>query len=256
MAEHVNTQGEAQIIDIARLRQGCARCSLQQLCLPAGFSASDLNRFDELVKHRRPLARGEFLFRMGAPLSSLHVARDGAFKTLALSEEGDLQVIGFHLPGELIGLDAMGTGFHRCDAVALVPASVCEVPFNELGRIAAQVPELQRQLLRFMGERMNRDQQHVEMMGRRHASERLAMFLHSVSERFRELGKPADEFSLPMSRDDNASYLGMVIETVSRTFSKLQNDGMISVRGRQLRILDHTRLSQIVHEPEQQRARL
>src|SRR3546814_7331684 len=89
--------------------------------------------------------------------------------------EGDLQVIGFHLPGELIGLDALGTGIHRCDAVALAPASVCEVPFNELGHIAAQVPSLQRQLLRVMGQRMDRNQVHVEMMGRRHASERLAM---------------------------------------------------------------------------------
>src|SRR3546814_4944185 len=106
-----------------------------------------------------------------------------------------------------------------------------------------------------MGQRMDRNQVHVEMMGRRHASERLAMFLHSVSERFRELGKSADEFSLPMSREDIASYLGMVIETVSRTFSRFQDDGIISVRGRQLRILDHKRLSQLVHEPEERRAR-
>jgi CRP/FNR family transcriptional regulator len=246
---------ENQVIDIARLRRGCASCSLQQLCLPAGIGITDLDRLDDLVRRRRPLTRGDFLFRAGAPLASLYVARDGAFKTMALSEEGDLQVIGFHLPGELIGLDALGTGIHRCDAVALAPASVCEVPFNELGLIAAQVPGLQRQLLRVMGQRMDRNQKHVEMMGRRHASERLAMFLHSLSERFRELGKSADEFSLPMSREDIASYLGMVIETVSRTFSKFQDDGIISVRGRQLRILDHKRLSQMVHEPEERRAR-
>lgn len=246
---------DAQVIDISRLRRGCANCSLQQLCLPAGISLADLDRLDELVRRRRPLARGDFLFRAGAPLAALYVARDGAFKTLALSEEGDLQVIGFHLPGELIGLDALGTGTHRCDAVALAPASVCEVPFNELGQIAAQVPGLQRQLLRVMGQRMDRNQVHVEMMGRRHASERMAMFLHSLSERFCELGKPAHEFSLPMSREDIASYLGLVIETVSRTFSRLQDDGIISVRGRKLQILDPQRLSQLVHVPEDRRAR-
>jgi len=251
----MSAETNAQVIDIAKLRRGCASCSLQQLCLPAGIGIADLERLDELVRRRRPLARGEVLFRIGAPLGSLYVARDGAFKTMALSEDGALQVIGFHLPGELIGLDALGSGRHRCDAQALSPASVCEVPFAELGKIAMQVPGLQQQLLRVMGQRMDRNQDHVEMMGRRHASERLALFLHSLAERVDVLSRSRSEFTLPMSREDIASYLGMVIETVSRTFTKLQDDGIISIRGRQLRILDYTRLSQLVHEPEERRAR-
>lgn len=244
-----------QVIDIARLRRGCANCSLQQLCLPAGIGVADLDRLDDVVRRRRPLARGDFLFRTGAPLGSLYVARDGAFKTMALNEDGNMQVIGFHLPGELIGLDALGSGRHRCDAEALAPASVCEVPYVELGKIAAQVPGLQHQLLRVIGQGMDRDQDHLEMMGRRHANERLALFLHGLAERFHVLGRSRSEFSLPMSREDIASYLGMVIETVSRTFTKLQDDGIIAIHGRQLRILDHTRLVQLVHEPEERRAR-
>lgn len=246
---------DAAVIDLGRLRRSCAQCSLQQLCLPAGIGVRELERLDQLVKRRRPLERGDLLFRSGAPLGSLFVARDGAFKTSALAEDGSLQIIGFHFPGELIGLDALGSGEHRCDAEALIPATVCEIPFNDLGRIAAELPTLQRQLLKVIGLAVARDQDHLEMMGRRHADERVALFLHGLSERLQALGRPHLEFMLPMSREDIASYLGMVIETVSRTFSRLQDEGLINVRGRQLKILDDKRLNQLAHAPEEARLR-
>lgn len=245
----------ACVIDLAKLRKSCAQCSLQQLCLAAGIDANDLDRLDQLVRKRRPLARGETLFRTGSQLQALYVAREGAFKTTALAEDGSVQVIGFHLPGELMGLDALGGGRHRCEAEALEPAQVCEVPFSDLGRVAAEIPSLQQQLLRVIGQSMGRDQDHLEMMGRRHANERVALFLHSLSERLRALGRDPQSFTLPMSREDIASYLGMVIETVSRTFGRLQDDGIVHVRGRKLKILDFQRLEQLVHDPEERRAR-
>ena len=141
-------------IDLAQIRRGCAHCSLRQLCLPAGISPQELQQLDDIVRRRRPLAPGERLFRPGDPLSAVYVARDGAFKTVALSEEGEEQVLGFHLPGELIGLDALGAGAHRCEAVALTTANVCEVPFEQLAGVAAQLPSLQQQLLRVIGQSM------------------------------------------------------------------------------------------------------
>lgn len=246
---------DAAVIDLDRLRHSCAHCSLHLLCLPASMSAEDLAHLDKVVQRRRPMDRGSSLFRIGDPMASLYVARDGAFKTCALSEDGNLQVIGFHLPGEMIGLDALGSGEHRCDAEALGPATVCEIPFRELSAVAAELPSLQRQLLRIIGGSIGRNQDHVEMMGRRHANERLALFLYSLSDRFRARGQSGHEFTLPMSREDIASYLGMVIETVSRTFSKLQDDGVITVRGRQLRIVNVERLKKLAHEPEALRMR-
>lgn len=246
---------DATVIDLDRLRHSCGQCSLHQLCLPYSMGVEDLMRLDQVVQRRRPMERGGALFRNGDPMSSLYVARDGAFKTCALSEDGNLQVIGFHLAGELIGLDALGSGRHRCDAEALTPATVCDIPYQELSRVAGELPALQRQLLRVIGRSIGRDQDHVEMMGRRHASERLALFLYSLSERYRMLGQHGHEFTLPMSREDIASYLGMVIETVSRTFSRLQGDGIIVVRGRLLRIVDSNRLNQLAHEPEALRLR-
>jgi len=124
------------VLDLARLRKSCGQCSLQQLCLPAGIAGEDLERLDALVKRRRPLERGDRLFRNGSELSALFVAREGSFKTVAMNEDGDEQIIGFHLPGELIGLDALGTGYHRCEAEALEGAEVCEIPMAELEHVA------------------------------------------------------------------------------------------------------------------------
>ncbi|WP_374474124.1 helix-turn-helix domain-containing protein [Arenimonas sp.] len=239
----------ADVLDLERLRHSCAQCSLHVLCLPAGIGSSDLQQLDEIVRARRPLARGDTLFRAGQPLGSLYVAREGAFKTVAIDSEGEQQVVGFHLPGELMGLDAMGQGRHACEAEALTQATVCEIPLSQLESICRQIPGLQHQLLRIIGQGINRDQSHLEMLGRKQAHERVALFLHGLSERYKLLGLPGEMFTLPMSREDIASYLGLVIETVSRTLTKLQDDGIIAVRGRQLKILDRERLDALVHAP-------
>lgn len=243
----------AEVLDIGSLRKNCAQCSLRQLCLPAGIAAQDVERLDRLVRRRRPLARGEYLYRSGSPMAALFVSREGTFKTVALGEDGDEQVIGFHLPGELIGLDGMGEGVHRCESVALEDASVCEVPMADITRVAAEIPSLQAQLFRVMGRSMGRDQDHLEMLGRRHAGQRMALFLHSISERLESLGHSSEVIRLPMSREDLASFLGLVIETVSRTLSKMQEEGVIKVQGRKLRVLDRERLDRMVHEPEERR---
>lgn len=234
-------------LDLARLRRSCAACSLQNLCLPAGVDARDLGRLEAVVLPRRPLAKGESLFRAGDPLRAVYVASEGAFKTVVVNEAGEEHVLGFHLPGELFGLDAVGSGRHRCEAVALEAASVCDLPFANLAEVAAQLPSLQRQLLRVMGQSADRDHDHVDVLSRRQASERIAVFLHSLSERYQRIGRNATEFRLPMTRDEIARYLGLVLETVSRGFGRLQDDGLIEVRGRRVRLCDPAALQAIAH---------
>lgn len=237
----------SHVIDLESLRRSCSQCSLRTLCLPAGIGLDDVQRLDDLVRKRRTVPRGERLFHGGSALGSLFVAREGSFKTAVSTEDGQQQVIGFHLPGELIGLDALGDGRHRCDAIALETANVCEVPMSELQHVADQVPGLQRQLLRVIGRSMGRDQDHLEMMTRRQATDRVALFLHSLSERYTALGHSSTTFSLPMTREDIGSYLGLVIETVSRSFTKLQEEGVIEVRGRKVRLLTPERIAEQVH---------
>jgi CRP/FNR family transcriptional regulator len=238
------------VLDLADLRRGCAHCSLQQLCLPAGIGPSELRKLDDIVRRRRPVERGECLFRAGDAMHAVYVARDGAFKTVTISEEGEEQVVGFHLAGELIGLDALGAGHHRCDAVALTTANVCEVPFDQLASVASQIPLLQQQLLKVIGQSVGRDQDHVGMLVRRQAGERIALFLHGLSERFRNIGQSPTRFKLPMSREDVARFLGLALETVSRGFSKLQDDGVIEVVGRQVQILNADELNRLAHSAE------
>lgn len=238
------------MLDLTQLRQSCGHCSLQQLCLPAGISSQDLQRLDEIVRKRRPIARGERLFRLGEALTSVYVARDGAFKTVSVDEEGEEQIIGFHLAGELIGLDALGAGTHRCEAVALETANVCDVPFEQLATVAAQLPSLQQQLLRVIGQSVGRDQDHMGMLVRRQANERIALFLHGLGERYRHIGQSATSFRLPMSREDIAKFLGLAFETVSRGFTRLQDDGVIAVSGRRVEIVNKAELNRLAHSSE------
>jgi len=242
--------GTAEVISIRELRRSCASCSLQQLCLPASASPDEMARIDRVIRSRRPLQRGESLYRQGDTARSLFVSRDGAFKTVSLDASGSEQIIGLHLPGELIGLDGIGSGQYRCDAEALQPASVCELPITRLEELLPELPALQRQLLRVMGRSHNQDQSHLELLGRRQADDRMLLFLHSLRERYRVLGRDPDRIALPMSREDIASYLGVVLETVSRSLGRLQDEGLIKVRGRQLQILDPTQLAQRVHGEE------
>jgi CRP/FNR family transcriptional regulator len=235
-------------LDLARIRHSCAHCSLQQLCLPAGIGADDLSRLDGIVRRRRPVEQGERLFRIGDALGSVFVARDGAFKTVAVTEDGEEQVLGFHLPGDLIGLDALGAGFHRVEAIALTTANVCDVPFEELINVAAHLPSLQQQLLKVIGHSVDRDHDHKDILVRRQANERIALFLHGLGERYRTIGLSATAFKLPMSREDIARYLGLALETVSRGFTRLQDDDVIAVQGRHVEIVDDRELRRLVHD--------
>jgi len=149
----------------------------------------------------------------------------------------------------------LGAGTHRCEAVALTTANVCEVPFDQLATIAAQLPSLQHQLLRVIGQSVGRDQDHLGMLVRRQAGERIALFLHGLSERYRNIGQSATQFKLPMSREDIAHYLGLALETVSRGFTRLQEDGVIDLAGRRIDIRNPAELDRLAHSAEHEEPR-
>ena len=238
---------EPQVLDLIQLRRGCTYCSVRQLCLPGGIGADELLHLDRVVQRKRQVARGERLFRQGEPMHSLFVAREGAFKSVGLTEEGEEQILGFHIAGELIGLDRLGSGEHRCEAVALTAATVCELPYDQLGEVASELPGLQQQLLRIIGQSLGRDQDHLAMLVKRQANERIALFLHSLDERLQTIGQPAHRMTLPMSREDIAGYLGLALETGSRGFTRLQEDGVIAVTGRRVEILEPDALRRVAH---------
>jgi CRP/FNR family transcriptional regulator, anaerobic regulatory protein len=236
------------VVDLARLRRTCSACGLHQLCLPAAIGADDLHRLDEILQARRPLDRGQPIFRVDHAFTSLYVVRSGSFKTYTTNEQGDSQVLGFHLPGEILGFDAVSTDRHQCTAEALERSTVCEVPYIKLAQVAAQVPDLQRQLMRVISREVQRDHEHLVMMGRRHAQERLAIFLKSLSDRYRRLQRDPAVLTLGMSRYELANYLGLVVETVSRLFTRLQQIGVLEVHRKTVRIVDFDKLETLTGE--------
>ncbi len=223
----------------------CNNCSLQQLCLPLGVNRQDLQQLDDIIKRRRPVPRGQHVFMTGDRFGSLFAIRSGSIKTYLMTEGGSEQITGFYLPGELVGLDAIGGGIHPCSARALETSGLCEIPFDLLETVVDKVPGLARQLMRIMSREIQSDEHLLALLGKRSAEERLASFLLNLSARFQERGFSHQEFVLSMSRIDIGNYLGLAVETISRLFTRFQSQGFVSVDHKRIQLLDVVALKQL-----------
>ncbi len=227
-------------------KAACSNCNLRELCLPVGMSNEQLARLDELVAQRHAVPRGEPLFRAGDVFHSLFAVRAGFFKTCVASEDGREQVTGFQMAGELLGLDGIGTERHTCDAVALEDSQVCVIPFQDLEILTRELTDLQHQFHKIMSREIVRDHGVMLLLGSMRAEERLAAFLLNLTQRLHTRGFSASSLVLRMTREEIGSYLGLKLETVSRAFSKFQDDGVLEVKQRQITVLDAVRLQQLV----------
>lgn len=225
-----------------RLRKHCSNCSLAELCLPMGLDKTDVERLDTVVTPEGPLQEGDHLYRKGDNFRALYAVRSGYLKTYIIDEGGREQVLGFHLPGELVGLDAIYPDRHQCSAVALDTATVCKMPYEQLSELAAKIPSLQKQMFCLLSKDINTG--HV-LSGDHTAEERLAAFLVDLSARLKLRGYSATHFILAMPRRDIANYLRLATETVSRVFKRFQQDKLIAVDRRDIRLLDIDRLNEL-----------
>jgi CRP/FNR family transcriptional regulator len=211
-----------------------------------GLSAEDVDRLDIIVKHTRPLHRGDHLFRAGDKFESLYVVKTGSVKSYTASEDGGEQVLGFHLSGELLGLSAIESEEHRCSAKVLETSAVCEIPFARLEELSATIPSLQHQMYRLLSKEIGDDSEMLTLLGKKNAEERLAAFLMSLSRRYQKRGFSATDFYLSMSRHEIGNYLGLAVETVSRLFTRFQEDGLLKVERKHIELLDLDRLANTV----------
>ncbi len=234
-------------IRLEPFKVACSSCNLRELCLPVGMSNDQLERLDHMVATRRSVPRGEMLFRAGDDFQSLYAVRTGFFKTCVSSEDGRDQVTGFQMAGELLGLDGIGTEKHTCDAVALEDSQVCVIPFMDLENLSREFSDLQRQFHKIMSREIVRDHGVMLLLGSMRAEERLAAFLLNLTQRLRTRGFSAHSLILRMTREEIGSYLGLKLETVSRTFSKFVDDGLVEVKQRHVRILNSEGLQHIVN---------
>ena len=225
----------------------CSSCNLRELCLPVGLSGPELERLDALVATRRSVGRGQALFRAGDEFQSLYAVRTGFFKTSVSAEDGRDQVTGFQMAGELIGLDGISHDRHACDAIALEDSQVCVIPYGQLETLSREFTELQHQFHRVMSREIVRDHGVMLLLGSMRAEERLAAFLLNLTQRLKARGFSGTSLILRMTREEIGSYLGLKLETVSRTFSKFQDDGLLEVKQRQIRVVDDAGLRQLVN---------
>jgi CRP/FNR family transcriptional regulator len=238
------------VIPVERLRVACSNCNLRELCLPMGMSRGEIEQLDSLVAMRRRVARGESLFRSGDEFTSLYAVRLGFLKSVVLSAEGREQVTGFHMAGELVGMDGIGSGKHACSTIALEDTEVCSIPYQRIEEVAANVPALRGHFHRVMSREIVREHGVMLLLGSMSAEERLAAFLLNLSQRFEARGYARNEFVLRMTRAEIGSFVGLKLETVSRLLSRFAHDGLLEVNQKHVRIVDPAGLKTIVSGQE------
>ncbi len=231
------------------IKVACSDCNLRELCMPVGLSTSDMEQLDGLVATRRKIKRGAPLFSNGDRFTALYAIRTGFFKTGIATEDGRDQVTGFQMAGEIVGLDGIVSDRHMCDAIALEDAEVCVMPYDRIEELSRLVPALQSHVHKIMSREIVREHGVMLLLGSMRAEERLAAFLLNLVQRLHARGFSKSELVLRMTREEIGSYLGLKLETVSRTFSKFAEEGIVEVKQRHVRILDTQALRNIVNAP-------
>jgi CRP/FNR family transcriptional regulator, anaerobic regulatory protein len=233
--------------DVSRIQALCSTCKLRDLCLSDGLDAEAMRQIDAMVTTRLSLRKGTTLFRAGTRFTSLYAIRSGSCKTVVLSADGQSQVAGYHMAGDIIGSDGIGTGAHGCEAVMLEDTEVCALPFQQIEDLSRRDSRVQRNMHRLLSREITRERNVMMLLGSMRAEQRLASFLLDLSARYQERGYSSREFVLRMTREEIGSYLGLKLETVSRLFSRFQREGLIQVQGRVVKLLDQPMLKEILN---------
>jgi CRP/FNR family transcriptional regulator, anaerobic regulatory protein len=244
---------QLQVISLESVRTACQGCTLANRCLPFGLAAEEVMRLDELVKPVHLLHRGDYLFRNGEHFRALYIVKTGSVKQFVPSTEGSEQVVGFHLPGDLIGLEGVDQQRYDGAAVVLETAAICEIPFAALAELATTAPPLQHQLYRLFSKVVARERDMLRLLGKKNAEERLAIFLVNLSRRLQRRGLSPSDFYLSMSRHEIGSYLGLAVETISRLLMRFQEDRLLRVERKHIELLNLPALETLGYHAEPSR---
>jgi CRP/FNR family transcriptional regulator len=213
----------------------CRACDLNEICRLTGLIAFEGGRSRHSTGALRAIRAGSPVFRSGAPAHALYAVRQGMIKTTRVTADGDERIVGFHAPGEVLGLEAFSMGAYACDAIALEPSVCCEVPLP-LGEETCYVRELSTAVVRLLSQaaapKLN--------LTRGSARQRVTNFLVDLAERLEKRGFDAQQLRLSMSRQEIANLLDTRIETVSRTLQQMNRERAIQVRGSNVSLLNLT----------------
>ena len=221
----------------------CIECGLHKICFPPSFDIGALEQLGRVITAQKALNKGESVYRQGDFANAIYAVQSGALKTVMTQANGSSQVTGFYLPGEVIGLDNLAQSHCASSAVATERTSLCELPVDAMSKLSQQLPELQSHLFQIMSTEMRSDYQRMHMLSNTSAETRVVSFLLSWSARQARRRLSQDALRLTMTREDLANYLGQALETLSRTLHKLQDDGLLTVSGRQITLHDLPKLN-------------
>ncbi len=216
----------------------CGDCRLNAICLPISLHVEDIDKLDQIIQRGRPLQKGEYLYRSNDQFTSVFAVRSGTIKAVNITNDGEEQVTGFYLPGEILGMDGIAQNHYTNSAIALETSAICEIPFSRLEELSLRLPSLQRHFFQLMSKEITADQQLITLLSKNSADERIAALLLSISARNQNRHLSATSFRLPMSRSDIGNYLGLTIETVSRVLSRFQKKELLAVDKKEINILD------------------
>lgn len=211
----------------------CARCALVRACGVAGNGSVAFADVQQLVEDVGPFRGNQFVFRAGEPFRSLFAVKSGMVKTVQTDAEGRAQVLGFYLPGEVLGLEAVDPGVYPVDGVALESTRLCRLPFDAVSHVAQREPEVQQHLFRLFSRAIGQHEGRSWDVG---ADQRLAAFLLDLSTRFAQRGLAPEHFRLAMPRGDIANFLHLAPETVSRVLARFREQGMVDISGRDVHL--------------------
>lgn len=230
------------LLDLETLKTRCANCNLRELCLPVGLIQKDMERLDQIIRKRKRVEKGDLLYRQGSPFTRLYAVRLGHFKTYQVTRNGQQHITGFQMAGEILGLDAISSGTHQCDAKALEDSEVCEILYSELEQLFVEIPALLHQFHRLMSQEITRDQSVMLLLGNMTADQRFAAFLVNLSSRYVARGYSATSIQLRMGREEIGNYLGLTIESISRLIARFKKLELLEVTNREIKILDLPRM--------------
>lgn len=218
------------------------------MCLPYSLTFDEMDVVDKSFKRGKPLQRNQAVYESGQQFNSIYAVRSGAIKTFSIDESGEEHVIGFYLPGEIFGLDAIDEKIHVSGAKALETSAICEMPYSQMDELSSKIHNLQSHMYRLFSREIREDQEMQMLLSKKTAEEKIGNFLLNLSLRYQQRKLSPTTFRLPMARTDIGNYLGLAVETVSRVFTRLQNNKVLHVEGKEVEILDHHKLCLVAHQ--------
>lgn len=244
------------VVKFSTARLGCQNCSLANICLSSNDKSASLGD-TKIIRQNHQFERGQHIFRVNDEFKTVYAIRSGSVKTYSSIDTGHEQVTGFHLPGEILGLDSISTNYHTESAVALESCIICEIPFARLEELSHNNSVLQHALLYALSEEIQYDHRQLKLISRMSADSRLATFLLNISRNLKKRGLSSTDFYLSMTRNDIANLLGLAVETISRLFSHFQDRGYLHVERKHVVLRDMNGLMELAHcsENRQKQAR-